>query len=528
MLLERDPTLAEAPGFTTEQLLELSRSVEAKQLQLEADINAYIKKKQHELALYQHELLAQYREMECTATPHHPTSTAAALSSSSSTPAPTSPQPDLPQHLSRAEEREKRTKHNRVHKREQELFGLVTPIFLPLLDARDVPQAKKKGEKSDASMGHDMPQSAPDLQMRSPSPRDADPPKERRSRVLEKGSKAELRESSSGGDTSAAEKRSRSDSAKRTKRPATTKKSSLRKGSEKSKRKRVSLVIDDQIVLPADVVADPPLTSPSDTAPSSASTSTTSLEEMIDPRLIANNDSPRHEYQEVLQESSPTSNSPSTMNQTSNNNMAGSSTTSTSTTTLTEEPAMIIYNNQPISPSPTSHSSIRSPLLYEPPTTTGRTFLEPSPPKAIAARNIPQHASSAPIYASLPDRGSATASNGDAEFSSYVGGISGSGVDDVNQMGSLGFPSSLGASYMESYMQSRPLSVRMAAAEKAGLSEGESAALFTARPRHDGVQEEEEEEEDVDMDMNRGEFSSGRGVERGDDDMDVIGNMEGF
>lgn len=56
MRLERDPSLAEAPGFTTEQLDSLSRSIEAKQQKLEADINAYIKKKQRELALYEHEV----------------------------------------------------------------------------------------------------------------------------------------------------------------------------------------------------------------------------------------------------------------------------------------------------------------------------------------------------------------------------------------------------------------------------------------------------------------------------------------
>ena len=48
--------MAEAPGFTTEQLESLSRSIEAKQQKLEADINAYIKKKQRELALYEHEV----------------------------------------------------------------------------------------------------------------------------------------------------------------------------------------------------------------------------------------------------------------------------------------------------------------------------------------------------------------------------------------------------------------------------------------------------------------------------------------
>ena len=48
------------------------------------------------------------------------------------------------------EERIKQKKHTRVHKREKELYGLVTPVFLPLLDARDTsPEKKKKKPKAE-------------------------------------------------------------------------------------------------------------------------------------------------------------------------------------------------------------------------------------------------------------------------------------------------------------------------------------------------------------------------------------------
>src|SRR5262245_27917607 len=55
-MLVHDPSLAEAPGFTTEQLESLTRSVEQKKQRLEADIDAYIKKKQRELAHYEQEV----------------------------------------------------------------------------------------------------------------------------------------------------------------------------------------------------------------------------------------------------------------------------------------------------------------------------------------------------------------------------------------------------------------------------------------------------------------------------------------
>jgi hypothetical protein len=77
----------------------------------------------------------------------------------------------------------------------------------------------------------------------------------------------------------------------------------------------------------------------------------------------------------------------------------------------------------------------------------------------------------------------------------------------------------LGASYMESYMQSRPLSVRMAAAEKAGMSEAERRRLVNGRERE---REEREEQE------RRSREEERRQQQRDDDDMDIIGSMEDF
>ena len=56
-MLQAEPILAEVQGCSTEQLESLARSIESKKFQLEADINAYIKQKQHELAHFGHQVL---------------------------------------------------------------------------------------------------------------------------------------------------------------------------------------------------------------------------------------------------------------------------------------------------------------------------------------------------------------------------------------------------------------------------------------------------------------------------------------
>ena len=57
MHLHTDAALAEAPGVATEQLESLSRRIDAKKQRLEADIDAYIRRKQRELAQYEQEVI---------------------------------------------------------------------------------------------------------------------------------------------------------------------------------------------------------------------------------------------------------------------------------------------------------------------------------------------------------------------------------------------------------------------------------------------------------------------------------------
>lgn len=66
MLLQADPSLAEVPGFTSEQLASLTRSIELKKQKLESDIHAYIRKKQRELALCEQEVSTAFRNLEPT------------------------------------------------------------------------------------------------------------------------------------------------------------------------------------------------------------------------------------------------------------------------------------------------------------------------------------------------------------------------------------------------------------------------------------------------------------------------------
>jgi len=109
----------------------------------------------------------------------------------------------------------------------------------------------------------------------------------------------------------------------------------------------------------------------------------------------------------------------------------------------------------------------------------------------------------------------------------------------VNQVGSYGYPSSLGASYMESYMQNRPLSVRMQAANKAGLGDIEKRILLEEKEDEEGEEEEEEEEEedkqreeeieDEDEDlMMHTHAGRGRTQDKDKDDDNFMGDMDDF
>ena len=390
----------------------------------------------------------------------------------------------------------KRTKHTRVHKREKELYGLVTPVFLPLLEAEQLPDKKPKDKKKATEERTVHVGGIPSAPDQASSSRDADKAKDGRKSRSRKAEEKMDRGEGVVVSSEGAKENQKSDSMKKSKRSA-VKKSSLRHhNTPRSRRKRVSLVIDDQIVLPADNIAEPPLTSPSETTVSTASNSTTSLDELIDPRLMPHNDAPDHhvhvhhehrEHRDPMHHSLPL---PTSLPSTSPTKHTGH--------TLSGSPSY---------------------LEYGPPQTATHTFLDPS--TSNAEIRIPQHASADPIFSNeselldeeetLEVETEIQVDPGNEEFSTYVGGLSGSGVDNVDQAGSYGYPSSLGASYLESYMKSRPLSVRIAAADKAGLQDREKQEL---------IRNDDGEKEDGDFHLKAGR------VDDVDEGMEVIGSME--
>jgi hypothetical protein len=362
------------------------------------------------------------------------------------------------------EEKAKRTKHTRVQKREKELYGLVTPVFLPLLDARDTsPKLEKKAPKVNRAEETRI----------ATVPEHATPAGDAEKKQESRKSRREHTDMES--ETAATE------APKKSKRSPTTKKSALRQHTTpKSRRKRVSLVIDGQTVLPADTVIEPALTSPSSEA-TSASNSTASLDELIDPRLTSQQHTrhtdPGHIHTETIHHSLP----------------------------------LPMSNNM---------YPITKPLIDAP----GSVNLEN---EALSSPDLAISPSADPVLETLDDTDPA-----DPQFNTYVGGLRGSGADDVDQAGSYGYPSSLGASYLESYMQSRPLRVRMEAADKAGLGEEEKEKMKAGR------REEEEEmkekggrsrtrDEDVEMEESLPRTGRSR-AGAGDDDDDFMGEMEDF
>ncbi|KAF2126226.1 hypothetical protein P153DRAFT_378427 [Dothidotthia symphoricarpi CBS 119687] len=433
MLLHADPGLAEVPGFDKEQLDSLARSVELRRQQLEQDIRAYIQRKQDELRSYEHQLLDSYRANDAGAK-----SEPACAAASSET-----------------DGRAKKTKHTRVHKRERELF-----TFLPLLDALATSPPTPKREKKPKQ---ERPEGAPPTS--TAAARDAET------------STAHTTTTDMSSPTAGTEHARKA-------RRAPTKKSALRTtNTPRPRRKRVSLAIDDQIVLPADTIVEPPLTSPSETT--STSNSTASLDDCIDPRLT---------HTEVLPATAPAA-----------------------------APRDAVHHSLPLTM--THHSgSPTKPLTTLP---SAPMSLDSDPPPLLQPRapydftparveKLPQD--DAP---SIPEEHEQELEDveeddhdGEESFTTYVGGISGSGHSDVNQAGSYGYPSSLGASYLESYMMSRPLSVRMAAAEKAELGREEKRVML----------ERKEEEEEFDM-----ERVARAGAEAGiADEDDFMGSMDDF
>jgi hypothetical protein len=370
--------------------------------------------------------------------------------------APLAPQPD---------DKIKQKKHTRVHKREKELYGLVTPVFLPLLDARDTSPEKTKS-KSRPEAAHSP--ITPPSTAHAGASRDAEQSKDDRKPTKD----TRDMEGTALGEPADADKRT-----KRT----TMKKSALRhRDTPRSRRKRVSLVIDGQTVHPADTVDDPPLTSPSSVA---TSASTASLDDMIDPRLTTPEPPVYLQHRDAVHHSLP---------------LPMTDAINSASRLLSEAPTPIFI---PADRSP-SLASPRSPSIpFGSAQTATRTFLDPSPAlPQQTTQSIPETAGPDPIYSTAPTTSAELEiddlANDDTKFDTYVGGLHGSGVDDVDQAGSYGYPSSLGASYMESYMQNRPLSVRKQAANKAGLGDEEKRKLLEKRDDKEAEADEDEEDDD--------------------------------
>jgi hypothetical protein len=411
-----------------------------------------------------------------------------------STAAPLDPEP---------EDKIKQRKHTRVHKREKELYGLVTPVFLPLLDARDTSPEKKK-KKSMPEAAHSANTSANTAQ--ADASRDAEQSKDGRKPTKDN---KDMEGTALGAPGKVNQPVETVKKAKRT----TTKKSALRhKDTPKSRRKRVSLVIDGQTVLPADTIEEPPLTSPSSIA-TSTSNSTASLDDMIDPRLTTPEPPVYVEHRDAVHHSLP---------------LPMTNAIHSASKPLSESPTPISIDAEP-SPSPPTTRSPSKPFGST--QTATRTFLDPSPSLSLqTTHSIPETAGPDPIYPTAPATSAELAIDdlvdddheNERNFDTYVGGLHGSGVDDVDQAGSYGYPSSLGASYMESYMQNRPLSVRMQAANKAGLDEEEKKRLL------EGKDEEEDEEEEAKDDFDDDNDPSARHkmVDAGDDNF--MGDMDDF
>lgn len=403
------------------------------------------------------------------------------------------------------EEKIKQKKHTKVHKREKELYGLVTPVFLPLLDARDSsPEKKKKKTTPDAAHAANH-ATAPSAAGAS---RNAEQSKEGRK---QRKDNTDMEAGAALGDL--AREKQPAEAGKKSKR-ATMKKSALRhKDKPRTPRKRVSLVIDGQTVHPSDTVEEPPLTSPSSEA-TSASNSTASLDDMIDPRLTTSEPPVYLEHRDAVHHSLPLP-------------MANAiqSATKAFSESQTPTPVSIAAEHSPPLASPRSPS-----IPFGSAQTATRTFLDPSP--AQPPHSIPETAGPDPIYSSSSAATVTTAEleaddldDEDQDFDTYVGGLHGSGVDDVDQAGSYGYPSSLGASYMESYMQNRPLSVRMQAASKAGLGEAEKRRLLEARLEEEEEKDDDNDDDDDDFGHDR-DHAKNKGRDAGDDNF--MGDMDDF
>lgn len=439
-----------------------------------------------------------------TASSSHADDTPATNTGARSVPSGPSPDPQSAPETRKhePEEKAKRTKHSRVQKREKELCGLVTPVFLPLLDARDTSpkHEKKKPTPKPHQTTEESPAPAPSAHA-TPS-RDADTSTEGR---IQRREHADMDGGSGSGSGSAPGESSITapETPKKSRRASSSlsvKKSALRQtNTDRSRRKRVSLVIDGQTVLPADTVTEPALTSPNSEA-TSASNSTASLDDMIDPRLTTPDLHIQTKHYDAVHHSLPL--------------------------------PMSNHIHSPTKPLVEPHSLTSETTSYRTPTSNSSH----QPPSTVIHDPFPTNAAvTDATIADSPLLDEPTADDG--AFNTYVGGLHGSGIDDVEQAGSYGYPSSLGASYLESYMQSRPLRVRMEAASKAGLDEREKKAMMSGwkkvvdAEKKEKVKETEKEKSKVKE--TEKEKAKEKEKERKrqldvDEDMDIMGEMEGF
>ncbi|KAF2497974.1 hypothetical protein BU16DRAFT_330813 [Lophium mytilinum] len=421
MYLKLSPRTSEEQGLAPEQLELIITNIEKKKQKLEDDIAQYIQARQHDLHEYEQTLLgstpapsaASISQIQPLSNIQPPSRTRDATPPSDNSLEPT---PATTETL-------KPLKPNRVHKRELELRGLMA--FIPLLDANDIATTKQKKARSKGKETRSEAESS--LSSLGESSRSAasavisgsGDPSKMQGRTIEPEPATTADSETTGASVP---KRKKSTAELKGKRVG-TRKSSLRRipSSKAIHRKRVSLVVDDQIVHPSDSLI---VTSPLSDSTTNASSNASSSMEDIHETAHASDPGPVHHSLSMSPEKQ-------------------------ATTALFATPAS---------------------LQYEPPQTVTEDFIEHD---ERLPRSPDEEASA--IYADEPP----------APISTYVGGLSGSGADDVDQAGSYGYPASLGASYMESYMASRPLSVRIAAAEKAELEEEEARKLVRPEERAD-------------------------------------------
>ncbi|KAF2803474.1 uncharacterized protein BDZ99DRAFT_526404 [Mytilinidion resinicola] len=421
MYLKLSPRPSEEKGLAPEQLELILTNIEKKKQKLEDDIAQYIQARQHDLHEYEQTLLGST-----------PTPSAASISQiqplSNIQPPPrardaTPPSDESPKPTSATTETAKPQKPNRVHKREMELRGLMA--FIPLLDANDAATTKQKKARSKSKETRSEAEGS--LASLGESSKSASseviPGPGDCSKMQEPPIDVEPPTTAEVGTTGASVSKKKKPTAELKGKRVGTRKSSLRRvpSTKAVHRKRVSLAVDDQIVHPSDSLI---VTSPLSDSTTNASSNASSSIENLEDTAHASDPGPVHHSLTM---------SPETH----------------ATTALFASP-----------PS----------LQHGPPHAVTETFVEHD---ERLSRSPDEEALA--IYADEPP----------APISTYVGGLSGSGVDDVDQAGSYGYPSSLGASYMESYMASRPLSVRIAAAEKAELEEEEAKKLIRSEERAD-------------------------------------------